>query len=407
MKLYKPTYKDRSGRKKKSPNWYLTFVDNHQSRCRLRAFSNKRASEKAAEKIEELLSSGGVLNQDLQRWIENIPDKMRNSLIKFGLIDNQRISANLGKPLAEHLKDFCDGKAADKYKGSYIKQLRANIERILNGCGFKVWSDIDGNRVKTFLAKSRGPDGYGERTYNSYLTRFKEFCSWMLRENRAAGIDPMKNHCLIKQTEFRKKRRALTIDEIHQLLESTKISENRFNITGHERSLIYRLALETGLRAGEIRSLTVLSFDFESEYPTVHVEPSDTKGKKSADIILTSGMVEVLKEFFSNKEPQDMAFAMPHPANTAEMLKVDLAKAGIKYTDTSNRDVDFHSLRHTFITNLSLAGVHPTVAQMLARHSNIELTMKYYTHVLHSSKVAAIDALQSLSAKQQDIKKLA
>lgn len=407
MKLYKPTYKDRAGRKKKSPNWYITFVDNHQSRCRLRAFSNKRASEKSAEKIEELLSSGGVLNQDLQRWIENIPDKMRNSLIKFGLIDNQRISANLGKPLAEHLKDFCDGKAADKYKDSYIKQLRANIERILNGCGFKVWSDIDGNKVKTFLAKSRGPDGYGERTYNSYLTRFKEFCSWMLRENRASGADPMKNHCLIKQTEFRKKRRALTIDEIHQLLESTKTSEKRFNITGYERSLIYRMALETGLRAGEIRSLTVLSFDFESEYPTVRVEPSDTKGKKSADIILTSGMVEVLKEFFSGKEPQDTAFAMPHPANTAEMLKVDLANAGIKYTDTSNRDVDFHSLRHTFITNLSLAGVHPTVAQKLARHSNIDLTMKYYTHVLHSSEVAAIDSLQNLSAKQQSIKKLA
>ncbi len=109
MKIYKPTYKDKHGKKKKCQHWYIGFTDNRQQRRRLPAFSNKRASEKAAEKIEELLSSGGILSPDLQRWIENIPEKMRDSLVKFGLIDNQRISENLGKPLTEHLKDFCNG----------------------------------------------------------------------------------------------------------------------------------------------------------------------------------------------------------------------------------------------------------------------------------------------------------
>jgi len=290
--------------------------------------------------------------------------------------------------------------AADKRKDSYIKQTRTNIERILTNCGFKVWSDIDGNKVKTFLAKSRGPDGYGERTYNAYLRGFKEFCSWMLREGRAAGTDPMKSHSLIKQTEYRKKRRALTVDESHRLLEATKAAPKRYNMTGYERSLVYRLALEAGLRAGEIKSLTVLSFDFESEHSTVHVDPSDTKGKRPADLILMTETAEELKEFFSNKESTDKAFAMPHTDNTAVMLRQDLRDVGIEYTDANGRDCDFHSLRHTFITNLALAGVHPAVAQKLARHSSIELTMRYYTHVLHKSEVEAIDALKNLSAKQ-------
>ncbi len=401
MKLYKPTYKDRNGEKKSCQCWYIGFTDNRQQRRRLPAFSNKRASEKAAARIEELLSSGGILSPDLQRWIENIPPKMRTALVKFGLIDNRRISANLGKPLTEHLKDFCDGLAADKRKVSYINQTKTNIERILSGCGFKVWSDIDGNKVKTFLAKSRGSDGYGERTYNAYLRFFKEFCGWMLKEDRAAGADPMKNHCLIKQTEYRKRRRALTVDEARRLLEATKTAPKRFNMTGYERSLVYRMALEAGLRAGEIKSLSILSFDLE--HKTVHVEPSDTKGKRPADLILMAETAEALKEFFNGKEPQDKAFTMPHTANTAVMLKADLKDAGIEYTDASGRDCDFHALRHTFITNLALAGVHPAVAQKLARHSSIELTMKYYTHVLHTSEVAAIDALNVLSyACQKD-----
>ena len=36
---------------------------------------------------------------------------------------------------------------------------------------------------------------------------------------------------------------------------------------------------------------------------------------------------------------------------------------------------DFHALRHTFITNLCKADVSPKTAQMLARHSDISLTM--------------------------------
>ena len=84
------------------------------------------------------------------------------------------------------------------------------------------------------------------------------------------------------------------------------------------------------------------------------------------------------------------------PHESGQMLKADLEAAGIEY-ETDEGFADFHSLRHTFITNLALAGVHPAVAQKLARHSSIELTMKYYTHVLHTSEVNAIDALHDLS----------
>ena len=115
-------------------------------------------------------------------------------------------------------------------------------------------------------------------------------------------------------------------------------------MTGHERALVYRLALETGLRANEIKSLQVVSFDFGRNM--VHVEASNSKGKRSADMILIGETAKAIKAFLDGKNPTDRAFGMPHTANTAPMIKEDLKAAKIPYTDDSGRDCDFHALRH-------------------------------------------------------------
>jgi len=54
---------------------------------------------------------------------------------------------------------------------------------------------------------------------------------------------------------------------------------------------------------------------------------------------------------------------------------------------------DFHSLRHWFITGLARAGVWPKMAQTLARHSDIRLTLDVYTHVELPDRSAAIETL--------------
>jgi hypothetical protein len=41
--------------------------------------------------------------------------------------------------------------------------------------------------------------------------------------------------------------------------------------------------------------------------------------------------------------------------------------------------------------------VHPAVAQKQARHSEITLTMKFYTHVLRESEIDAMNRLAGLS----------
>jgi len=61
----------------------------------------------------------------------------------------------------------------------------------------------------------------------------------------------------------------------------------------------------------------------------------------------------------------------------------------LKYQNDLGLFADFHSNRHTFITNLEHAGVTPRRAQSLARHCDIRLTMGVYTHIgLHDQKTA-------------------
>ena len=63
---------------------------------------------------------------------------------------------------------------------------------------------------------------------------------------------------------------------------------------------------------------------------------------------------------------------------------------------------DFHALRHQFLSDLAQSGVHPKVAQELARHSTISLTMDRYSHVLDGQKTEALESLPSLGNGHQN-----
>ncbi len=53
-------------------------------------------------------------------------------------------------------------------------------------------------------------------------------------------------------------------------------------MVGPERALLYRVAAETGLRAGELRSLTARSFALAGDAPTVTVAAAYSKNRREA-----------------------------------------------------------------------------------------------------------------------------
>ena len=82
------------------------------------------------------------------------------------------------------------------------------------------------------------------------------------------------------------------------------------------------------------------------------------------------------------------------------MVRADLAVAGIPFRDSAGRVVDFHALRHTYITNVVRSGASVKVCQELARHSDPKLTLGIYTHLHVSDKTKGLDGLPSVRTEK-------
>ena len=171
------------------------------------------------------------------------------------------------------------------------------------------------------------------------------------------------------------KRRALTESEAKRLLSAAEQGGPWRGISGHERTLIYRLALQSGLRANEIRQLQRQDFNFNAM--TVRVKDFTAKNRKEAFLPLKPALAEQLKAFLATKTPQAKAFNVPEKCYL--MIQHDLEPAGIEY-ETDDGFADFHALRHTFGTMLVRAGVDVKTCMELMRHSSVSLTLELYAH---------------------------
>ena len=80
------------------------------------------------------------------------------------------------------------------------------------------------------------------------------------------------------------------------------------------------------------------------------------------------------------------------------VFRKDLKAAGIAYVDAKGEYADFHSLRKTFGTMLTLAGVPQRVVMELMRHSDMRLTAKTYTDAGMLPSDATVASLPSLNA---------
>ncbi len=81
----------------------------------------------------------------------------------------------------------------------------------------------------------------------------------------------------------------------------------------------------------------------------------------------------------------------------------DMRKAGIPVRDALGRKAVFHSLRHTFGTNLARGGVGSRVAMALMRHSDRRLTDKIHTDENLLGTWAAFDSLPNYGEQASQI----
>ena len=400
MSLFKPTYKDKkTGKKKKVSKWWVEVRDHLGIVRRFAAFTDKRQSSKFEEKLKALIEKreNNEPLGDLSKWVESLPLKIRERFVSTGLLDKRRFVA--AKLLEAHIRDFEASLGAKANTGRHIRTTISRIEQVITGCGFNSWSDVSADKVERYLAELRkNKNGISKATSNHYLQAVQQFGIWMVDNGRATE-SPLRilKKLRVLKTDRRRIRRALEPDEIRRLLEVTAQGPICFGMTGQERRLLYKLAIESGLRANELRSLTVSSFDLKNL--SVTVIDAYSKNRKESLLPLRKETAAELESFFKGKLPGVKAFGGTYKQltdRTAEVLKEDLVAAKINYVE-DGLFFDFHAHRHETGSLLAATGTNPAVAQSVLRHSNIGLTMNIYTHTLIGQEAQAVANLPDLS----------
>ena len=365
-------------RSKKSDPWIIEYTDHNGKRIRVTGYKDKRLSEQRGAKLEH-----------------------EARLRRDGLIDpkEEKRVLNESLPIAKHLAAF--KKSLGKNSAKHVKLTMSRVNRIIEKGVIESIADIDSESVEQAMDETVEEDGIGHRTYNHYLQAFDSFCNWMVPKripaNPIAGME-RKNAA----TDVRHKRRALSVDEVRQLLKSARESNELIQCyTGEERARFYLLSFMTGLRRKELGSLTKKDFKLKASLPILTVEADFAKAGRKDVLPLHPELIPELKKWLKDLGPNDKLFPKLEKRRTWLCVKKDLERIGIPYK-THEGIADFHAAgRHSHISGLLESGASLAETKELARHTDVRMTMKY-AHLGMDTKAKAISSLPSPTTAMRD-----
>ena len=190
---------------------------------------------------------------------------------------------------------------------------------MLQGCESRTLADLDRSAVEKWL-NVRKASGSSARTRNVDLIRLDSFMNWCI-SNRRLAVNPLAGIPKAKEkADPRRKRRALTEDELARLLDAARRrplrdalavrrgprkgvgtsdilpgTRARLELLGRERALIYKTLVLTGLRKAELASLTVAQVHLDTPRPCFELDAKDEKSREGNSIPLRDDLAADLR----------------------------------------------------------------------------------------------------------------
>lgn len=175
---------------------------------------------------------------------------------------------------------------------------------------------------------------------------------------------------------------------------------------------VYRVALTTGMRPGELRSLRWS--DIESDRITIRrtmtrdaddrpTVGSQTKTGRIRTVALTPAAADALKRWRKRQAELQMAARRWDPAGYVFTSQYGGPLSATTWQKRHKRLIDalkvppitLHGTRHTFATISLERNVHPKIVAEMMGHSSIETTLNRYSHVRLDLQQAAANALDA------------
>ncbi len=399
MRLYKPTYKDKKGERKEVKKFWVEVIDRREKGyrkiLRFPASESEGISKTIGNNIQkriDCIASGEPSPTLIDYFQDYTPARLQDRLIEAGLLPARiKLSA---RPLLDYLPDFRDYVYQESKKNrtkkttmgdTQARQTTARVRKLIKGCGFIVWKDVSAEKINEHI-ESR-PDDMSQQTAHYYVQAFRRFAKWLFEQGcidkapKINSVSPARNYGI-----------PFELKEFERLLEAARAGKTRYGLTGNQRYILYLLAVETGLRRDELKSLTAASIDLKSSCIFVKggVDGA-TKNQDDAYQFFTPETGILLQEYIKGKMPNVRLFDIRN--KSAEMIRADCNDAGIEVDKPNGKRLNFHSLRHTCGSYLATSGVSPREIMEIMRHKDINLTMHRYTHLLSGQKQKAVNKL--------------
>jgi integrase len=198
----------------------------------------------------------------------------------------------------------------------------------------------------------------------------------------------------------------------------------------------FSLALETGMRIGEILGLKWSDIDFEHQ--TIYVnrtlvyakcddkadpqygkwrfdfhDPKTEKGRRKIPMTVKAYQILKKQRFWKSgieskgrRAPEgyeDLVFVTTNntpisPRDTTVVMRNISNRIALKHPDF--KPLTPHTLRHTFATRCIECGMNPKTLQIILGHSTINITMNLYCHVTEDTLISEMSKFESGTAEQ-------
>jgi site-specific recombinase XerD len=235
------------------------------------------------------------------------------------------------------------------------------------------------SQVRKYLA-TLAQGGLSASTMNQAISAVRFFFNGVLHRDWALDV--------LYQRAPQRVPVTMTPDEVGRLLAA---------VPGLRERVAMEIAYAAGLRLNEVLHLKLT--DIDSQKMLIRVEQG--KGKMDRNVMLAASLLETLRAYWKESKPRGWLFPGHPPTRPLNATIIQRAFTVAKQVAQITKPVTFHSLRHSFATQLLESGVNVRTIQALLGHRSLGTTQRY-THVagdyLRQTR-SPLDALRQISPR--------
>lgn len=300
----------------------------------------------------------------------------------------ENFKQDLLEPKPQQIKSISLSKFRDEYLSyiegskskSYITSVKLSYKMLIQFAGDIKLNHLDLRTLDKFInityARARRSSSLYYRTLKA---SFSKAVLWnYLTDN------PLKK---IKAPKIPKVYPSfITVEELHKILEQTKNDVLKD---------VFFTAFYTGMRLGELLNMKWNWIDLEKNVITVKCSSSFiTKSKKERIIPINPSLKKILINQIPkviNIDKEDFVFRKFANVKLNENYVSKSFKQALRKADIEE-SIHFHSLRHSFASNLAQKGVSLYVVKELLGHEDLQTT-QIYSHLQKENLSQAVNLL--------------